>query len=76
MGLLCQLIGWITINHSLRYIESTKVSVSLLSQTVIAGLLAFVFLHEKLEFQEIAGSIVVLFGIGITFLRRRKMIAD
>ncbi|MEO6980057.1 MAG: DMT family transporter, partial [Mucilaginibacter sp.] len=35
MGVLCQLAGWLTINHSLRFLESTKVSIALLSQTVI-----------------------------------------
>src|SRR5579864_3674825 len=36
MGLICQLAGWITINYSLNYLEATKVSIALLSQTVIA----------------------------------------
>jgi drug/metabolite transporter (DMT)-like permease len=70
MGLICQLIGWITINGALRFLESTKVSVALLSQTVVAGLLAFVLLNERLERKEIIGSIIVLAGIAITFIKR------
>jgi drug/metabolite transporter (DMT)-like permease len=70
MSLICQLAGWITINHTLRFLESTKVSVSLLSQTVIAGFLAIIILNERLELNEIAGSIIVLTGIAITFIRR------
>ena len=31
MGLICQLVGWLTINYSLRYMESTKVAIALLS---------------------------------------------
>jgi drug/metabolite transporter (DMT)-like permease len=72
MGLICQLIGWVTINYSLNYLDATKVSVALLSQTVIAGLWAMMLLREKLEFKEIAGSIIVLAGIAITFLKRRQ----
>lgn len=73
MGLICQLIGWITINYSLNYLDATKVSVALLSQTVIAGIWAMMMLGEKLDFKEIAGSIIVLAGIAITFLKRRQL---
>jgi drug/metabolite transporter (DMT)-like permease len=72
MGLICQLAGWITINYSLNYLDATRVSVALLSQTIIAGLWAMILLGEKLEFKEIAGSIIVLTGIAITFLKRRQ----
>ena len=72
MGLLCQLAGWLTINHTLRFLESTKVSIALLSQTVIAGLLAVLLLHETLALKEIIGSVIVLAGIAVTFLRPGK----
>jgi len=72
MGLICQLAGWITINYSLHYLEATKVSIALLSQTVLAGIWAMILLNEKLEFKEIVGSIVVLAGIAITFLKRSQ----
>lgn len=75
MGLLCQLAGWLTINHSLRFLESTKVSIALLSQTVIAGFLAIWFLKETLEVNEIIGSAIVLAGIAVTFLKRRNLAA-
>lgn len=73
MGLICQLAGWITINYSLNYLDATKVSVALLSQTVIAGIWAMIFLNEKLEFKEIAGSVIVLTGIAITFLKLKSV---
>lgn len=68
LGLVCQVIGWLTINHSLRFLESTKVSIALLSQTVLASFLAIIFLREKPELNEIIGSAVVLGGIAVTFL--------
>jgi len=69
LGVICQVVGWITINHSLRFLESTKVSIALLSQTVLAGFWAILFINEKLELKEIIGSVVVLAGIAITFLK-------
>ncbi|SHM69373.1 DMT family transporter [Mucilaginibacter sp. OK098] len=72
MGLLCQLAGWLTINHTLRFLESTKVSIALLSQTVIAGFLAILLLNESLELKEIIGSVIVLGGIAITFLKKAE----
>jgi drug/metabolite transporter (DMT)-like permease len=70
MGLICQLAGWLTINYALHHMEPTKVSIALLGQTVIAGLLAVVLLHESLQVKEIAGSTLVLAGIAITFLKK------
>jgi drug/metabolite transporter (DMT)-like permease len=73
MGLICQLAGWITINYSLHFLPATKVSIALLSQTVIAGIWAALLLHETLDFKEIAGSIIVLVGIAVTFLKKRMV---
>lgn len=73
LGVICQVVGWITINHSLRFLESTKVSIALLSQTVLAGFWAILFINEKLEIKEIIGSVVVLAGIAITFLKRAEL---
>jgi drug/metabolite transporter (DMT)-like permease len=73
MSLICQLTGWITINNALRFLESTKVSITLLSQTVIAGFLALLLLNERLELNELIGSAIVLTGIAVTFLRPRKI---
>ncbi|MBS1524224.1 MAG: DMT family transporter [Bacteroidetes bacterium] len=76
MGLICQLAGWITINYSINHLEATKVSIALLSQTVIAGIWAALLLHETLDLKEIIGSIVVLAGIAITFLKKRSSIKN
>jgi len=73
MGILCQLVGWITINYAIMKLDATKVSVSLLMQTVIAGFLAALMLNEKLEAKELIGSAIVLVGIAVTFLKPRKL---
>lgn len=73
MGLICQLAGWILLNHAISHMESTKVSIALLSQTVVAGVLAAVILKESLLLKEIIGSAIVLAGIAITFLKPKKV---
>ena len=75
MGLLCQLIGWLTINYSLRYMASTKVAISLLSQTVFAAILAALLLDEHLQLKEIIGSVIVLCGIAVTFIKPKQAAA-
>lgn len=73
MGLICQLVGWLTINYSLRYMESTTVAIALLSQTVLAGILAAFLLNEHLSGTEIIGSVIVLAGIAVTFLKPKTV---
>ncbi|WP_419699889.1 DMT family transporter [Mucilaginibacter sp. NFX135] len=75
MGLLCQLTGWITINYSLRFLESTKVAIALLGQTVLAGIIAVILLHESLQLKEIIGSVIVLVGIAVTFLKGKQSVS-
>lgn len=72
-GILCQLIGWITINYAIMHLQSTKVSISLLSQTVVTGLLSVLLLNEGLQLKEIIGGVIVLAGITTTFLKPRQI---
>ena len=72
LGVMCQLVGWLTITHSLRFLPSTKVSLALLSRAVIASFWSVLLLHEKLGLKEVVGSAVILIGIGITFLNNKQ----
>ncbi len=72
LGVICQLTGWLAINRALTFLESTKVSIALLSVTAFAGFLAAIILKEKLAFDEILGSAIVLAGIAVTFLKPKK----
>jgi len=69
MGIICQLLGWLLINYAIKFIESTRVTVTLLSQTVVAAVFAAFMLHEVLNMHEVVGSLIVLAGIAITFLK-------
>ncbi|SKB45561.1 DMT family transporter [Dyadobacter psychrophilus] len=66
-GLICQLVGWLAINYAVKKMDAMRVSLSLLSQAVVTGLLALVFIDEHITWQMIIGGIIILTGIAITF---------
>lgn len=66
-GLICQLIGWLAINYAVKKMDAMRVSLSLLSQAVVTGLLAWIFINEQITWQMIIGGIIILTGIAITF---------
>ncbi|WP_353718139.1 DMT family transporter [Dyadobacter sp. 676] len=71
-GLICQLIGWLTISTAVKQMDAKSVSLSLLSQAVVTGLFAWFFIGEKITMQMIAGGAIILTGIAITYTGRRK----
>lgn len=70
LGLVCQLLGWITINYSIHHLDPTQVSLTLLSQAVVTALIAWLLLNETIGASEILGGIIVLAGIAFTFVKR------
>jgi len=71
LGIICQLIGWITINYAMSHMDPTRVSIALLGQTVATALLAWIILGEHVDFTELIGGVMVLTGIGVTFVKRK-----
>jgi drug/metabolite transporter (DMT)-like permease len=71
-GLICQLLGWLTISYAVKKMDAKRVSLSLLSQAVVTGLLAWAFIGEKITSQMIIGGIVILIGIAITYQTKRQ----
>lgn len=71
-GLVCQLIGWLTINAAMKQMDAKSVSLSLLSQAIVTGIFAWVFIGEKITAQMISGGVVILIGIAITYTGRKK----
>lgn len=71
-GLICQLIGWLAISYAVQKMDAQRVSLSLLSQAVVTGLLAWVFIDEKITWQMILGGVIILTGIAITFQKSRN----
>lgn len=68
-GVICQLAAWLLISYATQNMRATRVSLSLLSQAVIATFLAWLFIDEPVTLQMIFGGIILLFGIGITFYK-------
>ena len=72
-GLICQLLGWLTISYAVQKLDAQRVSLSLLSQSIVTGILAWIFINEKISVQMIIGGIIILAGIGITFLKKKAL---
>lgn len=67
-GVVCQLLAWTLLSYATQNMRATRVSLSLLSQAVLAALLAWWFLDEEITLQMIGGGFVILCGIAITFI--------
>lgn len=68
-GLICQLLGWLTISYAVKEMDAKRVSLNLLSQSIVTGLIAWAFIDEKISLQMVLGGLVILIGIGITFTK-------
>jgi len=69
-GAVCQLTAWLLISYSTQHLQATKVSLSLLGQAVLATLLAWLFLDEKMSWSRIIGAAILVLGIRITFYNK------
>ena len=66
-GIVCQLAAWLLLNYAIQHMRATRVSLSLLSQALLTSFLAWLFLDEQITLQMIAGGLILLLGIGVTF---------
>ena len=71
-GLICQLLGWLALNYTVKKMDAKRVSLSLLSQSAVTGLMAWAFINEKISLQMIVGGLIILTGIGFTFTREKR----
>jgi len=74
-GLICQLVGWLAISYAVKKMDAQRVSLSLLSQAVVTGLLAWAFIDEQITWQMVIGGIIILAGIAITFQKSQSRAA-
>jgi drug/metabolite transporter (DMT)-like permease len=68
-GLICHLVGWISINYALGFLPAAIVSPTLLIQPVLTSIISFFLLHEILRTEQIIGGFIVIFGV---YLVNRK----
>jgi drug/metabolite transporter (DMT)-like permease len=69
-GVICQLLGWLTLSYAVQKMDAQRVSLSLLSQAIVTGLMAWMFIGETISFRMVIGGAIILFGIGITFKKK------
>lgn len=62
-GLICHLVGWLSINYALGFIPAAIVSPTLLIQPVLTSIISFFLLNEILRTEQIIGGLVVIFGV-------------
>jgi len=74
LGLIPQVVGWLSINQALGHIHPAVASVSLLSQSVFTALFSIPILGEILTIQEIGGAAVVLIGIYLVNKRKTRTV--
>jgi len=67
-AVVCQLLAWLFLSYATKHMRATRVSISLLGQGFLATLLAWVFLKEEITFQMIVGGVILIIGIGTTFI--------
>lgn len=63
LGLISHMGGWLSINYALGHLKVASVSVSLLSQSIVAAILSVFILGEVLVVGQILGGLLILSGI-------------
>lgn len=69
-AVVCQLLAWLVLSYATQNMRATRVSISLLGQAFGSAILAWIFLNEQITFQMIVGGIILLIGIGTTFIEK------
>jgi drug/metabolite transporter (DMT)-like permease len=65
LGLITQVGGYFSINFSLGYIDSSKVSIFTLAQPILTAIFAVIILNESFAIHHIIGGFLVLIGLFI-----------
>lgn len=65
LGLITQVGGYFSINYSLGYIDSSKVSILTLAQPILTAIFAVIILNESFAIHHIVGGLFVLIGLSI-----------
>lgn len=72
MGVLIQAGAWFLINFAQGHIPATIITPTLLIQPVLAGVIAWVLLGERLDFWHIVGGLIVVVGIYVVHFASKK----
>jgi drug/metabolite transporter (DMT)-like permease len=69
LGLITQVGGYFSINYSLGYLNSSKVSIFTLIQPVLTAIFAIILLNESFAINHIIGGIIILAGLFIAIVK-------
>ncbi len=75
LGVVMQVIGWLSITYALGVLPASAVAPILLGQPVITSILAHVFLRDSMEIFQVVGACAVLIGVLITQESRNRLIS-
>jgi drug/metabolite transporter (DMT)-like permease len=59
-------------NISLKYVDATMISMSVVAEPVIASVLALILLHEAIVPVQFVGGIITLLGVALYFMNPKK----
>jgi drug/metabolite transporter (DMT)-like permease len=76
LGLIAQILGWLTINYAQGYLPASIVAPTLLGQPVVTAFFAVLLLGESFSAWHILGGILVLVGVYTVHRSRWKDTED
>ncbi len=70
MSILCSLMAMTLFLAGLQKIKSSEASILSMTEPISGVLIASLFLHEKMQFIQIMGGVLILFGMAIISLKK------
>lgn len=72
LALVSTVLGHMLFNISLKYVDATMISMSVVAEPVIASVLALILLHEAIVPVQFVGGIITLLGVALYFIDPKK----
>lgn len=72
LAVVSTVLGHMLFNISLKYVDATKIAMSVVAEPVIATFLALILLGEAIGTMQMIGGVITLAGIAIFFLNPSK----
>jgi drug/metabolite transporter (DMT)-like permease len=69
-GIICHLVGWLSINYALGFLPAAIVSPTLLIQPVLTSIISFLLLNETLRKEQVVGGFIVILGVYLVNKKR------
>ncbi|MCA1057179.1 DMT family transporter [Rossellomorea aquimaris] len=73
LAIIPTLLGHTLFNWSLKWLSTSTISMAILFEPIGASMLAFWLLGEKILFTQIAGGVIIIFGVTLFLIEERKV---